>query len=90
MLFGLPRNTQHSRPEILAILKPMSDTVVVALISSGSATLVAITALLLNYRGFTSIENRLAVIEHDVKEFYRLLGLHDTEIVRLKDKTGLN
>jgi hypothetical protein len=68
----------------------MSDTVVVALISSGGACLIGVTALLLNYRGFTSIENRLGVIEHDVKEFYRLLGLHDTEIARLKDKTGLS
>jgi hypothetical protein len=34
----------------------MDNTVLVALISSGSSVLVAVTALLLNYRGFASIE----------------------------------
>src|SRR5205085_4744717 len=75
----------------------MSDTVIVALISSGGSVLVAVTALLLNYRGFASIdgrfaalessingriaslERRLEVIERDIKEFYKLLGIHDTE-----------
>lgn len=38
----------------------------VALISAGSSALVAITALLLNYRGFTSIDNRFTAVENRV------------------------
>jgi hypothetical protein len=56
----------------------------VALISAGGSVLVAITALLLNYRGFTSIERRLEVLEHDVKEFYKLLGVQDTRLTLLE------
>jgi peptidoglycan hydrolase CwlO-like protein len=41
----------------------MSDTVIVAIITAGSAVLTAVTALLLNYRGFSSLENRMAAIE---------------------------
>ena len=65
----------------------MSDTVVVALISAGGSVLVSITALLLSYRGFASIdgrfasvdnrfasiERRLDAIQNDLKEFYKLL-----------------
>jgi hypothetical protein len=50
----------------------------------------AITALLLRYWAFTSIERRLVVIEGDLKEFFRQLARHDVDIARLKDKTGLN
>jgi hypothetical protein len=34
----------------------MENTVIVALISSGGAVLIGITALLLNYRGFVSLD----------------------------------
>jgi hypothetical protein len=44
----------------------MSETVIVALISAGASTLVAITALLLNYRGFASIDARFASLENSV------------------------
>jgi hypothetical protein len=37
----------------------MDNTVIVALISSGGSVLVAITALILNYRGFASIDARM-------------------------------
>lgn len=54
----------------------MPDTVSVALISAGASALVAMTALLLNYRGFASIDSRFASIERrldiiqaDIKEF---------------------
>ena len=81
----------------------MSETVIVALISAGAAVLTSVTALLLNYRGFASIDSRLAAIEGrmngfdqrlvamqgDLKEFYKELARHDTEIARLKDHTGL-
>jgi len=52
----------------------MSDQVLVALVSTIGASLVAITALLLNYRGFGSIERRLERLEQDMKEFYKMLG----------------
>jgi hypothetical protein len=42
----------------------MSDTVTVALISSGATMLVSITALLLNYRGFVSLGCRIERVEH--------------------------
>ena len=41
----------------------MDNTVVVALISAGGSVLVAITALILNYRGFALIEGRFAAFE---------------------------
>jgi hypothetical protein len=41
----------------------MDNTVVVALISAGGSVLVAVTALVLNYRGFASIESRFAAFE---------------------------
>jgi hypothetical protein len=78
----------------------MNDTVLVALISAGSSALVAITALLLNYRGFASIDSRFAsidsrfasiegrldIMQADLKEFYRLLSEHDKRISRPEDK----
>jgi len=44
----------------------MSETVIVALITAGTSALVAITALLLNYRGFASIDARFASLESSV------------------------
>lgn len=67
----------------------MSDQVLVALISTGGAVLIGMTALLRNYRGFASIDRRLERLEQDMKEFYKLLGLHETELARLRDHTGL-
>jgi len=58
------------------------------LIAASGAIVVPVTALLLNYRGFNSLERRLEVIEHDLKDFYKSLSEHDKEIARLKDHTG--
>ena len=44
----------------------MSETVIVALISAGSSMLVAITALVLNYRGFSAIDARFAALEGSI------------------------
>ena len=44
----------------------MSDTVIVALISAGASALVAVTALILNYRGFASIDARFASVENRI------------------------
>jgi len=41
----------------------MSDTVIVALISAGASALVAITALVLNYRGFAAIDARFTSVD---------------------------
>jgi hypothetical protein len=41
----------------------VDNTVIIALITSSSSVLVAITALLLNYRGFTAIDGRMAAME---------------------------
>ena len=41
----------------------MDNTVIVALISAGGSVLVAITALVLNYRGFASIDGSFASLE---------------------------
>ena len=39
---------------------------------------------------FAEIERRLELIEADLKEFFKVLARHDTEITRLKDKAGLS
>lgn len=67
----------------------MTDTVTVALISSGATMLVSITALLLNYRGFVSLERRIERVEQDMKEFFKLLGVVGADVARLKDHVGL-
>lgn len=64
----------------------MSDTVTVAMISASGSVVVAITALLLNYRLFNSLERRIEVIERDLKEFFKTLAEHDKRISRLEDK----
>jgi pilus assembly protein TadC len=64
----------------------MSDTVTVALISAGGAVVTAITALILNFRLFNSLERRIEVIERDLKDFFRSLAEFDKRISKLEDK----
>jgi len=75
----------------------MSPDFPTAIISAASSAAVAITALVLNQRGFTSIENRMTALEgrmtalknrmHDgLKEFFKVLTEHDKRIQRLKDR----
>jgi hypothetical protein len=47
----------------------MSETVIVALISAGGSVLVGITALVLNYRGFSSIDGRFGSLEARMVSF---------------------
>lgn len=61
----------------------MSDTVLVAIISASGSVIVAITALILSYRLYDSLEQRIAVIEADLK---RLAG-YDRRITLLEEKT---
>jgi hypothetical protein len=63
----------------------MSDTVTVAIVSAAGSVSVAVTALLLNYRLFNSLERRIEVIESDLKQFFRDLGEHDKRLTRLED-----
>ena len=66
----------------------MSDTVTVAMVSAGGSVAVAVTALILNFRLFNSLERRIEVIEHDLKEFFKTLGDQDKRITRLEDRKG--
>ena len=68
----------------------MDSNVTVALVTGCCTGVVGISALLLNYRGFNSLERRMEVMEGDLKQFYKHLGEHTTDIQRLKDKTGLD
>jgi hypothetical protein len=54
-------------------LRDMNNTVIVALISSGGSVLIAITALLLNYRGFVSIDHRLDLMQADMKDLNKTM-----------------
>ena len=38
---------------------------------------------------FAAIERRLEIIEANLKEFFKILFRHETDIARLKDKSGL-
>jgi predicted component of type VI protein secretion system len=47
----------------------MSEPVLVALISAGGSVLIAVTALILNYRGFAAIDARFTSLEARVQNF---------------------
>jgi len=63
----------------------MSDTVIVALISAGGSVAVAMTALILNVRMFSSLDRRIERLEQDNKEFFKWFGRLETDIGRIKD-----
>lgn len=67
----------------------MDNTVVVALISAGGSVLVAITALLLNYRGFASIDGRLNLMQSDLKDLNKAMTALEVDVALLKDRAGL-
>jgi len=67
----------------------MDNTVIVALISSSSATLVAIAALILNYRGFSSIDSRLNLMQVDMKDLNKTMTAIETDVAVLKDRAGI-
>jgi hypothetical protein len=64
----------------------MSDNVLIAIIGGSTTFLTALASLLLVYRGFSSIERRLEVIEGDLKQFFQVQARHDAEINMLKEK----
>ncbi len=62
----------------------MSDTVIVALISAGGSVVVAITALVLNFRLFNSLERRIEIIKADLKQFFRDTASIDKRVSQLE------
>ncbi len=74
----------------------MDNTIIVAFISSGSSVLIAITALLLNYRGFVSIDGRFASVERrldmmqvDMKDLNKAMTALEIDVALVKDKLKL-
>ncbi len=78
----------------------MDNTVIVALISAGGSVLVAITALILNYRGFASIDARMLSLEtrvdarlnmmqSDMKDLNKTMTALEIDFALLKDKAGM-
>lgn len=70
---------------------------IIALVAAAGAILTPITALILNYSGFTTINRRLEVLEGDYKNFYKEQSnqsndIHNlqTDVKRLKEKSGMD
>jgi len=71
----------------------VTQEIATAAISAASSVVIAVVALILNYRGFTSLDNRMLRLEqrmdtfqHDLTEFYKSQGELDKRITRLEDK----
>jgi hypothetical protein len=62
----------------------MSEALSVALVSASGSVAVAVTALILNFRLFNSLERRIELIEADLKQFFRDLSEHDKRISKLE------
>jgi hypothetical protein len=78
----------------------IDKTVVVALISSSGSVLIAITALILNYRGFASIDARMLALESrvdsrfnlmqtDMKDLNKAMTALEVDLALVKDKVGI-
>lgn len=67
----------------------MTNEVLVALISAGGSVLVAVTALLLNYRGFASLDARMNLMQSDMKYLNKTMTALETDVALLKDRAGL-
>jgi hypothetical protein len=64
----------------------MTDTVLVSLISAGGSVLVAVTALILNYRGFASMDARMNLMQADMKDLNKTMTAIEIDVALLKDK----
>jgi hypothetical protein len=71
----------------------MDNTIILAFISSGGSVLIAVTALLLNYRGFVSIDGRFASVERrldmmqaDMKDLNKTMTALEIDVALVKDK----
>jgi hypothetical protein len=67
----------------------MDNTVTVALIGSSGSVLIGITALLLNYRGFVSLDHRLDLMQADMKGLNRTMTALEIDVARPKDQVGM-
>jgi hypothetical protein len=67
----------------------VTNEVLVALISAGGSVLVAVTALLLNYRGFASLDARMNLMQSDMKYLNKTMTALETDVALLKDRAGL-
>ena len=81
----------------------MDHNVLIALIGASSSGVVAITALILNYRGFSSIdsrfasidgrfasiERRLEMMQNDMKDLNKTMTALEIDVALLKDNAGL-
>jgi hypothetical protein len=74
----------------------MDVTTTNALIGTAGSMIVAVTALILNYRGFVSIdsrfgsiERRLDRIEDDLKDFNKTMIAVELDLSKVKDRIGL-
>ena len=67
----------------------MDNAVIVALISSSGPVLIGIAALLLNYRGFVSIDHRLDLMQADMKDLNKAMTALEIDVALLKDKSGI-
>jgi hypothetical protein len=78
----------------------MDNNIATALISGGGSVLVAITALILNYRGFASLDARMTSLESrvdarfnsmqaDMKDLNNTMTALEIDVALLKDKVGL-
>lgn len=68
----------------------LSDTVTVALISSSSSVAVAITALILSYRLFNSLEWGIDRIEDKLDLLTGKVAEVDNRLTRVEDKLGIS
>jgi len=64
----------------------MDNTLAVAVVSASGSVVVAVTALLLNFKLFNSLERRIEVIEADLKAFFRGHSDLERRIGKLEDK----
>lgn len=71
----------------------MSTDILVAVVSTSGAVITAITALVLNYRGFGMLDARLTAIENRIDARFNLLqstvSSLQTDVALLKDRAGL-
>ena len=67
----------------------MDPANIIAGVAALGAILVPITALILNYRGFASIERRMEILEADLKEFYKVQSAPATDIALIKNKMNI-
>ena len=78
----------------------MDNNVFIPLIGASSSGLVAITALLLNYRGFASLDARMLALESrvdgrlnslqsDMRDLNKTMTALEIDVALLKDKVGM-